>query len=152
MRVRFVRGIPHQRGFSLIDSLLAVVVLVIATMGTLGALASSFNNVDQNADRMQAIAASQQYMDSLRYWETNGGSGSMPTPPTIQLDAGESNQGTGAANSSPGSFDFTTVPATCTQTGAGGSSSKQYTCSVTARWTINGFTRQLTTESYVTQQ
>jgi Tfp pilus assembly protein PilV len=141
-----------QRGFSVAESLLAFVVLVIATMGTLGALASTFSNVDQNSYRIQAVAAAQEYMDSLRYWETNVGSGATPAPPTIQMDAGDTDQGGGTALTSPGTFNFTTVPATCTQTGAGGSSSKEYNCTVTVSWTVNGFTRQLEVESYVTQQ
>jgi Tfp pilus assembly protein PilV len=150
-----MRKIGHplalQRGFTVAESLIAFVVLVIAVMGTLGAVASTFSNVDQNSDRIQAVAAAQEYMDALRYWEVSGGSGATPAPPTIQIDPGDISQGGGTALTSPGTFNFTAVPATCTQTGAGGSSSKEYNCTVTVSWTVNGFTRQLKVESYVTQ-
>jgi Tfp pilus assembly protein PilV len=146
------RAASAQRGFTVAESLLAFVVLVISALGTLGALASTFSNVDQNSYRVQATAAAQEYLDSIRYWEASGGSGSMPTAPTIAIDAGDSSQGGGTANTSPGNFNFTSTPATCTQTGAGGSSSKEYSCTVTVQWTVNGFTRSLAVQSYVTQQ
>jgi hypothetical protein len=132
--------------------MLAFVVLVGAMMATLGALGSSFGSVQSNAQRMQAVAAAQQYLDSIRQWEASGGAGSMPAAPVVAIDAGDVTTGTGAAVSSPGNFDFTTVPATCTRNGAGGGSSKQYDCSVTVGWTIGGFNRQLQVETYVTQQ
>jgi len=140
------------RGFTIIEPVLAVIVLIIAMMATLGALGSSFDGVQWNAQRMQAVAAAQEYLDSIREWEQSGGSGSMPAAPVIPIDAGDTNAGNGSAVSSPGNFDFTTVPATCTQSGAGGSNSKQYTCTVTVRWTIGGFARQLVMQTYVTQQ
>jgi Tfp pilus assembly protein PilV len=145
-------AISRQRGFSLAESLLAFVVLIISTLGTLGTLASTFSNVDQNSYRIQAIAAAQEYMDSIRHWEVGGGTGSMPAAPSIAIDAGDTSQGSGTGLTSPGTFNFTAVPATCTQTGAGGSSSKEYNCTVTVEWTTNGFTRSLAVESHVTQQ
>jgi type II secretory pathway pseudopilin PulG len=142
----------RQRGFTIIEAMIAFTVVVVAMMATLGALGSSFGSVQTNSQRMQAVAAAQEYLDSIRQWEQAGGAGSMPTAPVIAIDAGDNGAGTGASLSSPGNFDFTTVPATCTQTGAGGASSKQYNCTVTVGWTIGGATRQLAVETYVTQQ
>jgi len=142
------RSRASNRGFSIIEALLAFVVMLIGVLGTLGALGSTFGNVDANSERIQAVAAAQQYMDAIRQWEQSGGTGSAPSAPVIAIDAGESSQGNGVALTSPGNYDFSGTSLTPCALMSG----KQYDCKVTVAWTIGGYTRQLTVESYVTQQ
>jgi prepilin-type N-terminal cleavage/methylation domain-containing protein len=151
--VAFVLSLTHRsartrRGFTLIEAMLSMIVLVVAFMGSLAAIPVAFNNTLRDSERVQAIAAGQQYLDALSEYVTfNGVDTNLPAAPTIAVDAGERFEGDGVAATSPGNFTITNngCPAV---TG----SNAEFDCVVTVKWTENSANRTVTVESYVTSQ
>ena len=148
-----------KRGFSIIEAMLAFVVLLIAITGFFVATSSSttgigmvpysFRNLNLSADDVQAYALAQQYMDNLRGAIELQQAGSpagppLPGPTTAPIDAGHSFLG-GTINTSPGNFTLTNNG--CPATPA---SSFIRDCIVTVAWDEPPQTnKSITLESYV---
>ena len=132
-----------SRGFTVIESLIAMVLLTFSILSLFGLVSSSFGYTEQDADRVQAVAASQQYLDALRQATQNGAS--LPSAPTVNVDLG---------------FGQTGHQITATQTFAMANNScplisgdkVMHNCSVTTTWTEAGATKTVTVQSYVSQQ
>lgn len=136
----------HERGFSIIEALLAIVMLLLAVLAMLAIIPASFGGTSLDSERIQAVEAGQQYLDSLRqYIRANGTITGLPLPPSITIDAGDSYR-SGAALASPGNF---TMSPNC-QTVSG--TSKLFDCVVTVTWTQNNAGRTVKVETYVASQ
>jgi hypothetical protein len=152
---RTSRSVGRGRAFSVIEAMLAFIVLLIAILGliataTVGAntqtgaggisaIPMAFGDIKQNADEIQASTAAQQYMDSLRYcvnhWGSSWNSATLcpqSAAPTISIDPGYMYFGpAGTAATSPGNF---TITGNCSNGGSG----PMYTCTVTVTWNEPG--------------
>lgn len=144
-----------QRAFSIIESMIAIVVLAMGVVGMLGVLPLSYGNTNKDSQRVQALSAGQAYMDQIRYYiKGNAPTGTpagypvsaLPTPQPVSVDFGESILGTGTAASGTASFTF--VPS-CT---AVGSSGLEFDCTVTVTWTTFNMSHSVQIESYVTTE
>jgi type II secretory pathway pseudopilin PulG len=138
------------RGFTIIEALIAMVTLIGVMMVLVGTVPKVFNNSQRDSLRVEAATAAQQYLDSLHeYVESNGTNSGLPAAPTIGIDMGDqyTSSGTPMPSASPGSF-------TLTNNGCPfiAGSSRMYDCTVTNTWTVDGETRTLTVESYVTAE
>ena len=134
----------RTRGFSIIEALLAIIVIAFAilAMGTITPY--SFSQVQVNSTQVQAVAIAQQVLDAQRSWKLSGTT--QPTATTVPIDQGNSFI-SGTQNNQSGNFNVS--PDACPLTTAG-TFSNQYTCSVTVTWTENNEPRSLTVQSIVT--
>lgn len=138
-----------RRGFTLIESMIAMVLLTLAflTMGSVVPIAFGFASRD--GQRVQAIAAGQAYLDQLRYSiQSNGNTSSTPAPPTIAVDQGDSYANNGNS-STVSSANFTITPSCPLASG----STYRWDCTVTVTWNDpSNNPRTVTVESYVTSE
>jgi Tfp pilus assembly protein PilV len=137
----------RERGFTVVEAILALVVLLIALLALMGIVPAGFSSVQQNSTRVQAIAAGQQYLDSIRQSMQSNPSAATPAPPTIAVDPGDSLLGTGTANSGLGNFS---MQPNCTA--ITGTNSRAYDCTVTIHWTVQSTQKTELLETYVAQQ
>jgi Tfp pilus assembly protein PilV len=144
-----------SRAFSIIESMIAVVVLAIGVVAMLGILPQSFGITNTDSRHVQALSAGQAYMDQIRFYirgtaPTGSPAGypvsSLPTPPSVAVDSGDSVLGNG--NVAGGSAYFNFVPS-CVAVGA---SALEFDCIVTVSWTTSNHTHSLQIESYVTTE
>ena len=144
-----------NRGFSIIESMIAVVVLAIGIVAMLGILPQSYSITNKDSQHVQALSAGQAYMDQIRFYiKGNAPIGSpagypvsvLPTPQPVAVDFGDSSLGTGQA--AGGSASFTFVPS-CVSVGG---SALEFDCTVTVSWTTSNMNHSLQIESYVTTQ
>ena len=141
------RGRSAKRAMSLIETLVAFVVALIALVALLATLPTAFVAANQAAIRLQALGAAQAYMDQIRQSVEAGGNASLPVPPAIAIDPGESMTGAGTAASSSGYFSLTNNG--CPPVGGSG---ERFDCAVTVTWQQASATRSLALETYVTRQ
>lgn len=136
------------RGFTIVEALVAIVVLIGVLFALLGIVPQSFSNAERDAQRSQALGAAQQYLDTLREYAMNNKftPSSLPSPAPATIDAGDTFAG-GVAVTSPGTFALSNNG--CPQVSG---SAKMFDCTVTVTWTEAGSPRSATLESYVTQQ
>lgn len=138
----------HERGFTLIEALMALLVLMIGMLAMIQIIPGAFTNVTRDGERLQAVAAGQIYLESLReYIQNFGTNANLPAPPDVSVHAGTSMTGSGDAATSPGSF---TISSNGCQLVAG--STLRYYCVVLTKWTENGQDRTVSVQSYVTSQ
>lgn len=136
-----------ERGFTVVEVLLAIAVLAIIALGIVGVVPFAYKNTSRDSQRLQAVAAGQQYLDTLRqYIASYGNNTILPAAPAIPIDAGDT-MDTGTPISSPGNFTITS-----NQCPMMAGSNLRYDCIVTVTWTQNGASRSLSVESYVTAQ
>lgn len=138
---------PASHGLSIIDSLMAFVIVIVAVLAFVGIVPVSMIAVNQGAAQLQAVGVAEQYIEAIRHDVAAGGNASLPAPPSVAVDPGESILGTGIAAVSPG--DFTTSNNGC-PLAAG--STLRYDCKVTVGWTQADATRSVSLETYVTHQ
>lgn len=136
------------RGFTVIEGLVALVVLMISMMAIIEVVPDAFRYTARDSERTQALSAAQEYLDMLRHYiMTFGNDSLLPVPPGISIDPGEDMQGDQNVNVSPGNFTITSnscPPAL--------GSTIRYDCIVTVTWTQYDEIRSVTVESYVTSQ
>lgn len=131
------------RGLSIVESLIAMMVVTFVVLALLGAAPVAFSVASFNAQRFQAIEAGQQYLEIIRqYLQTKGVDTDLPASPSIAIDPGYSFAGTKL--SSPGNFVMT--PACASK------SLFRFTCSVTVTWSQNGVDRNVQVESFIASQ
>ncbi len=134
----------QARGFTLIEALIAMVILLIVVLAMVNVIPLSMNGMQRNLERTEATAQAQLYLDTVRNYLSNGGNkATLPTPPTPVVDAGSKYQASGAIIGN-GNYALSGV---CTDLG-----SASYDCTVTATWTQDGGTRTASVESYVANQ
>jgi type II secretory pathway pseudopilin PulG len=136
----------NRRGFSLLEALLSIALLFMAIGTFMTLLPYALQKNQHDSYYLQAVAAGQQYLDSLRgAAEANT---AQPTPPVVGIDAGFSvvDYYNKTPNQSPGTFNITGACATP----APGSTLRD--CNVTVQWTETSQIRTYTTESFATQQ
>jgi type II secretory pathway pseudopilin PulG len=137
-----------RRGFTIIEALIAMVMLIGVMLALVGIVPATFHNASRDSQAMEAATAAQQYLDALRYYvKNNGANTNLPTPAAIAVDAGDSYVGSNTPDGSPGNFALANNGCPFV---AG--SSRMYDCSVTATWTEDGQSRSVSVESYVTAQ
>jgi type II secretory pathway pseudopilin PulG len=144
-----------SRAFSIVESMIAIVVLAIGVVAMLGILPQTFSITNKDSQHVQALSAGQAYMDQIRYYiKGTAPTGSpagypvsvLPTPQPVAVDFGDSVLGTG--QSASGSVNFTFVPS-CVAVGA---SALEFNCTVTVSWNTGNMNHSLQIESYVTTQ
>jgi Tfp pilus assembly protein PilV len=133
----------RARGFSVIESLIAIVLLSFSMLSLFGLISTSFGYTEQDSERIQAIAASQQYLDAIRQAMQNAAS--LPAAPTVPVDPGFGQTGhqiTASQNFSMANNLCPLVPGT----------KVMHNCQVTTTWTESGATKTVTVQSNVSQQ
>jgi len=141
----FTIKLKQSRGFTLIEALIAMVIMAIVALALLGMVPYGFGEVQQNSTQVQAVAVGQQYLDALRYAKQT--KNVLPTATTAPVDQGNTFM-TGSSNTT--SSVFAIAPDTC-PIAVTGLTASQYDCSVTVTWTENGKSDSVKVESYVTQ-
>lgn len=134
-----------QRGFSLIEALISIVIVAAILLALLGIIPYGFNQVQVNATQAQAIALGQQYLDVVRNAEQSNQP--LPAATSVPIDQGDQFM-QGSANSATSTFTIT--PNTCPLYNAGATAS-QYDCSVTVTWVEDGQSKTVRVETYVTR-
>jgi Tfp pilus assembly protein PilV len=135
----------YRRGFSIIEALIAMSLVLVALVGVFGVLPFTYGAVQDDSLRAEATSAGQQYMDRVRIAVQTGSA--MPGPREVALAGGDS-MATGKASDSPATLDLS---AACTQ--PDGADSLLFDCTVRQTLTEDGKTRPLASlESFVTRQ
>jgi type II secretory pathway pseudopilin PulG len=132
------------RGITIIDTLIALALVIGAVAGLIGVIPYSFSQIEYDSISVQANAAGQQFLDTVRYDILTGAS--VPTSSTAPIDFGDSFAPDGGPNSVSGNFSLSN------QCSALNGSQLTQDCTVTVQWTENHATRQVALESYVTGQ
>ncbi len=138
----------RSRGFTLIETMIAIIVCFLALLAMLSVVPFGFNNVQSNSIHAQAVAVAQHYLEN----EHNAllQHVAMPAATSAPIDAGQSFTNHGVANANYG--NFTIAPDGCaTISIAGTTGVNVYQCSVTISWPEGGSTRSLTEQSLVTK-
>src|SRR5690348_13397795 len=83
--------LQNRRAFSLIESMLAMVLLMLAFLSMGSVLPIAFGFASRDSQRIQAVAAGQIYLDQLRNSiASNGNTTATPAPPVVAIDQGDS--------------------------------------------------------------
>jgi type II secretory pathway pseudopilin PulG len=138
----------RQRAFSIIESLIAMVLLIGVILALLGIVPTSLRDASRDSQRVEATTAAQQYLDSLRQYVQNFGTNTnLPPAPSLAVDAGDTYAIPNTPITSPGNFMLANNGCPFVSF-----SSRMYDCSVTVTWTDAGENRSVSVESYVTAQ
>jgi Tfp pilus assembly protein PilV len=144
MRRRGFKLQKHKsRGFSVIESLIAMVVLTFAMLSLFGLVSASFGFTEQDSERIQAVAVSQQYLDALRQAVQNGNS--LPAAPTVNVDLGFGQTGSELAATQAFGISNNACPLIS-------GDKVMHNCAVTTTWNESGVTKTVTVQSNVSQQ
>lgn len=141
--MRFFTRTRRERGFTLIEALISIVIVAGAVLAFLGVIPYGFGEVQVNASQIQAIALGQRYLDTVHNAEESGQP--LPTATTAPVDQGNSFL-SGAADQA--SSVFTITPDTCPTVNSS-TYVKQHDCSVTVTWTANNESQTIKVETYV---
>ncbi|HZV78172.1 MAG TPA: hypothetical protein VFF60_01035 [Candidatus Binatus sp.] len=138
----------RTRAFTIIEALVAIVVLLCVLLAMIGLVPRTFANAQRDSTRTEALSSAQQYLDTLHEYVANNKftASSLPSPAPVTIDAGDTFEGS-AAIASPGTFQLANNG--CPQVGG---SAKMFDCVVTVTWTESGASRKVSVESFVTQQ
>jgi prepilin-type N-terminal cleavage/methylation domain-containing protein len=136
------------RGFTIIESLVAMVILTISFLSMASIVPVAFGFAARDSQRVQAASAGQIYLDQLRYSiASNGNTTSTPAPPVIAIDPGNSFAVNGTPAQSLGNF---TITSACPLVSG---STYRWDCTVAVTWNDpSGNPRTVNVESYVTSQ
>lgn len=136
------------RGFTIIEALIAMAVLMIAVLGMLSVVPFGFNGAQTNSIQIQAVSVGQQYLEQERY--SLGNSVAMPSATTAPIDPGEKFQSDGTVSAAaPGLFTIT--PDQCSTVKYSSTYVSVYSCAATVSWTENNATHSVTVQSYVSK-
>ncbi len=144
-------------GFSLIEALVAMVILTLAVLVLTTAYPYAFGRIGERDDELQAVSFGQQYIEQVRQ-QIRAGATALPTA-TAPIDAGYPlafgvlgypTPGPSAspppALTSPGNFS-----ASATTTPALTSSTNRFDVTATVTWTIGGAPRSVLLQTVVTR-
>ena len=132
------------RGFSLVEAMVAMSVLLIVVLMLIGSVPASYAFTKQDSVRVQAVSAGQSYLDSIRqYVKSSGSITSLPAAPVIAIDQG---YGFVSDKTSPAVIDFVMIP-NCTAR-----SLFSYDCTVTVAWGPSSPAQSAVVESYIASQ
>lgn len=88
-------GLPYtrstsSRAFTLVEVLIAFVVLTIGILSLLTVYPYAFQYIGERDDELQAVAFGQQYMESVReqYWTGLASASATPSPTSAPVDYG----------------------------------------------------------------
>jgi type II secretory pathway pseudopilin PulG len=144
--VTSTENLATQRGFTIIEALIALVLLIGVMLALLGIVPSAFRDASRDSQAIQAATAAQEYLDTLRQTIQNTGTTTnLPTPAPIGVDPGDSYVGSNLQEASTGNINLSNN--TCPTSGG---STRMYDCIVTATWLEDGQSRSVSVESYVT--
>jgi len=143
---------PNQtRAFTLIEIMIALVVMLLTFLAMLAVVPFAFTNVQTNAIEVQAVAVGQRFLDDERNAALHHIAG--PTVTTVPIDAGESLPGEGTPDAGYG--NFTVTPDGCTTAELPGNAADDfvgtYLCSVSVSWIQSRVTRTVAVQSFVTK-
>lgn len=142
-----------SRGFSLAESLIAFVVLIVAVLTLTSTYTYSQSRISLRSDELQAVTFGQQYLEGVRQ-QVRGGVTTAPSPATQAIDVGYSlfsGQGNYSSSSpapevtSPGNFTATSTLAPITGT-------SDYDVRVDVTWLYGTATQTVTLGTVVTTQ
>lgn len=143
-----------RRGFSLAESLIAFVVLIVAVLTLTSTYTYSQSRISLRADELQAVTFGQQYLETLRQ-QVRGGVTSVASPaPTQPIDPGYaifsgladySSSSPAPEPTSPGNF---TATGTITAIGT----TSDYDVRVDVTWPYHNVTQTVTLGTVVTTQ
>jgi type II secretory pathway pseudopilin PulG len=136
-----------QRGFTIIEALIALVLLIGVMLALLAIVPTTFHFASRDSQAMQASTAAQEYLDALRYSVASNGNTHLAAPAAIPVDLGDSYAGSNQPDASPDAF--TLADNGCPFVAG---TILMYDCVVTASWTEDGTPRSVSVESYVTTQ
>lgn len=149
-----------NRAFSIIEAMVAFVVLLIALSGL--AAVTSFGAMQTRADQVEAAAIGQQYLSQLAAAVRAGGAPSSTSPSSSSSSSSSSQLGggqTGNNQNGNGSGGQTpqTTPASFSVSNNGCPSVSSVNllmrqCSVTVTWNDQGVQYDWTVSTYATQQ
>ena len=132
-----------RRAFTLIESLMAMVVLTFCMLSLFGLVSATFGYTEKDSEHIQAVSAGQQYLDTIRQAVQNAHS--LPTAPSVAVDPGFGMTGSQITSTQ----NFTMTNNSCPiVTG----SLMLYNCVVTVQWTQGGASQSVSIQSYVAQQ
>jgi Tfp pilus assembly protein PilV len=131
-----------HRGFSIIESLIAMTLMAFAILSMFGLIATTYGYTEQDSEHIQSVAVGQQYLDAVRQAKQN--SQTLPSPPTVAVDPG---------------FGLTMAQIASTQNFVVNNnacplvpgSGLLYNCTVTVTWTEAGAAKSVAMQSYVLQ-
>jgi len=142
-----------SRGFSLAESLIAFVVLIVAVLTLTSTYTYSQSRISLRSDELQAVTFGQQYLETVRQ-QVRGGVATAPSPAAQAVDVGYAlfaGQGSYSSASpqpeitSPGNF-------TATSTVAKIAGTSDYYVRVDVTWLYAGVTQTVTLGTVVTTQ
>lgn len=134
-----------SRGFTLIEAMIAMVVVVVSILTMFAMVPFAFNGVQMNAVEVQAVSVAQQYLEDERNAKLENVP--MPTATSAPIDAGQSFMNSSAAATIGSTFAVS--PDGCASVQNPGLNTNVYSCSVTVTWTQTNATRSVTVQSYV---
>lgn len=134
-----------MRGFSLIEAMVGMVVLLVGIMMLVGAIPAAYGFTAQDSARVQAVSAGHEYLDVIRqYVKASGIDTGLPPPPVVFIDHG---QGFVSHDDQTSTDAFTMTPACSAR------SLFSFDCSVTVEWSTNsGPSQKVQVESYIASQ
>ncbi len=132
-----------SRGFSVIESLLSLVLITFAILSMFGLVSSSFGLTEQDSERIQAVAVGQQYLDALRQATQN--TQALPAAPTVNVDPGFGQTGSQITATQTFSLTNNLCPIVA-------GDKVMHNCVVTVSWTEAGASKSATIQSYVSEQ
>jgi type II secretory pathway pseudopilin PulG len=135
------------RAFTLIETMIALVVMLLSLLGMLAVVPFAFTNVQTNSLEVQAVAVGQRFLDD----ERNAKLHQLPPPSAtnVPIDAGQSLIDQSLA--AKGYGNFTVTPDGCATAALAGSGVSSYLCSVSVSWVESNATRTVTVQSLVTE-
>lgn len=139
------------RAFTLIETMVALVVMLMSLLAMLAVIPFAFTNVETNSLEVQAVAVGQRFLDD----ERNAKLHALPTPSAtdVPVDAGQSLVDQNVTAKDYG--NFTVTPDGCATTQLTGTlphgSVNSYLCSVSVSWVQSNATRTVRVQSLVTE-
>lgn len=149
--MRRITMLTSQRGFTLIEAMISMIILLLSVLAMLAVVPFGFNSVQANSINAQAVAVGQQYLEDERNALLQDPT-AMPAPTSVPIDPGHSFIAGVNANTNYGSFAVN--PDGCVTkkfTGSTSSAVNTYSCSVTVSWTETSAAKSVTVQSYATK-
>ena len=131
-------------GFSLIEAMVGMVVLLIGVLMLVGAIPAAYGFSAQDSVRVQALSAGQEYLDDIRqYIQSSGVDTNLPPAPSVSVVPPTFS----ADGATPTPVALSLTPSCSAR------SLFSFDCSVTVQWAADsGPSQKVKVESYITSQ